>query len=410
MRPFEKKDLRVVLAQKYNQVKEKVENYTNEEIMANDIEFLIENLYQEFYVEPVSIMDEDFSKRKVVQKKIIKYIDPFFRGSYDAEYVEVDGIKATFFYPFSGDRELFYCRASVFLLGDYPDIEVKNGYVEIRVEATLQETKQAESGAKILSCAEAQIKEIKKGIEYANENVNTYNNGLKYKIKKLLEERKTKVQSFYDISKILEVPIEKKDYTKKQVEVARRIVPIAHKYQKEDYYNVADEDYEAILETIKHTGSTYERTPDSYKYMHEEDLRNTLLATLNATYKGGATGETFRGKGKTDICIEQENRAAFVAECKMWTGPKTLINAVEQLDSYLTWRDCKTALIYFVRKKDFLAILDKAYDALKTIGNIRSINTMDKNEFACSYVSKSNPGQLIKIRVMLFNMYSEVNT
>lgn len=88
--------------------------------------------------------------------------------------------------------------------------------------------------------------------------------------------------------------------------------------------------------------------------MQEEDLRNTLLAMLNATYKGNATGETFRRKGKTDICIEMENRAAFVAECKIWKGAKALTNAVRQLNGYLTWRDCKTALIVFVRQKDYL--------------------------------------------------------
>ena len=92
--------------------------------------------------------------------------------------------------------------------------------------------------------------------------------------------------------------------------------------------------------------------------MQEEDLRNTLLAALNSTYLGKATGETFRNNGKTDICIEADDRAAFVAECKMWTGSKAVAKAIHQLDSYLTWRDCKTALIYFVRRKDFISVVD----------------------------------------------------
>lgn len=140
--------------------------------------------------------------------------------------------------------------------------------------------------------------------------------------------------------------------------------------------------------------------------MYEEDLRNTLLAALNATYKGDATGETFRNAGKTDINIERENRAAFVAECKMWTGPKAVAEAVYQLDSYLTWRDCKTALIFFVRIKDFLGILEKAENALNDIAEMRNVNKIDKNIFDCQFLSKSNPGQLIKIRVMLFNLYA----
>lgn len=205
----------------------------------------------------------------------------------------------------------------------------------------------------------------------------------------------------------MEVPIEKKDYSKKHVAVERRIVPITHNYKKEDYYCISEEDYRDILETIKHIGSTYERTPASYKGMHEEDLRNTLLAGLNATYKGGVTGETFRKNGKTDICIEQSNRAAFVAECKMWTGPKAMREAIEQLDSYLTWRDCKTALIYFVRRKDFLQIIEKAKAELNSIENMKEVKELDKNEFSCVYMSNENPGQFVRIRVMLFNMAYE---
>ena len=50
-----------------------------------------------------------------------------------------------------------------------------------------------------------------------------------------------------------------------------------------------------------------------------------------AIFDGRAVGEAFRHKGKTDICVEHENRAAFVAECKMWTGanswlPDTITN------------------------------------------------------------------------------------
>ena len=37
---------------------------SNEEIMANDIDVLTENLYQTFFVEPVVIEEEAFSKKK----------------------------------------------------------------------------------------------------------------------------------------------------------------------------------------------------------------------------------------------------------------------------------------------------------------------------------------------------------
>jgi hypothetical protein len=41
----------------------------------------------------------------------------------------------------------------------------------------------------------------------------------------------------------------------------------------------------------------------------------------------------------------------------VWRGPKYLTDAIDQLFSYLTWRDTKTALIVFNRNKDFSAVL-----------------------------------------------------
>ena len=133
------------------------------------------------------------------------------------------------------------------------------------------------------------------------------------------------------------------------------------------------------------------------------------MAALNATYKGDATGEAFRNAGKTDICIERENRAAFVAECKMWTGQKSVGNAIAQLDSYLTWRDCKTALIYFVRRKNFMKVLESVEVALRSYDGMKNVVAIDKNEFDCMFLSKSNIGQQIKMRVFLFNLYREVH-
>ena len=274
-------------------------------------------------------------------------------------------------------------------------------------ERTLQEMEREGAVESVLKIVSQDLEQLRSGINYANEDVSRFNSTLRADAVKALAEKKKKVQSFYSLASLFEVPVTKTEYAAKHVPMKRNIAPIAHKYEKQPTYCITDRDYAEILETIKHTGSTYERTPSSYAAMHEEDLRNTLLAVLNATYKGDAMGEAFRNKGKTDICIERENRAAFVAECKMWTGQRDVQPAVEQLDSYLTWRDCKTALIYFVRRKDFLRVLSTVEVTLRGIPFMRSVDVVDENEFKCLIASKATPGQLVQVRVMLFNLYSE---
>ena len=357
MKPFRDYDLRQVIANQWAAVNKKIDTMSNEEIMANDLDVLAENIYQEFFIEPVTIFEEDFSKRSIKQGKIQKYIDPFFR-----------------------EADLFKCRASTFSMGVYPEITVNKATVSFRIERSLSEMNNAKAKDSLLGSLEQALKEIRDGLSYANNDVAAFNNSLKQQAMKWLEEKKKKVEAYFSIATMFEVPIEKKEYAQTHIPLKRHIVPVAKHYETSNYYGILDGDYKDILDSIKHTGSTYERTPSSYKTLHEEDLRNTLLAALNATYKGDATGETFRNRGKTDICIERDNR---------------------------TWRDCKTALIYFVRRKDFLKTLESAEAALRAYDGMRNVVSLDKNEFECLFLSKANPGQQIKMRVMLFNLYCE---
>ena len=407
MKPFRDYDLSVVIANQLSAARKKIDTMSNEEIMANNLEVLAENIFQQYFIEPITIFEEDFSKRNIKQAKIQQYVNPIFRDDPGREYVEVDGIIASFFFPYTGDDDLFKCRASTFSLGAYPEIVVDNSTISLSIERSLDAMKEPNAKENLLKSLEHGLQDIKNGASYVNSDVDKFNRSLKSTAYKWLEEKRKKVESYYGIATMFEVPIEKKTYAATHIPLSRNIAPTTKHYQKSDYYAISDTDYKDILVTVKHTGSTYERTPASYKELHEEDLRNTLLAALNATYKGDATGETFRNKGKTDICIERENRAAFVAECKMWTGPKEVGKAIEQLESYLTWRDCKTALIYFVKRKDFFKTLETAEASLRSFEGMKNVNAMDKNEFECRFLSKVNPGQLIQMRVMLFNLYCD---
>ncbi len=407
IKPFRDYELRAVFAKQNNNIINHIENLTNDEILANDIEILSENIFQQYNIECVSIEDEDVNKRNIKQAKVNKYVQPFFRTPYDPEVVTVDGLIFQFYFPYHGDQVLFRCRASTFSLSGYPSIDLENEYIKIVIEKSIQEMERDDSQKCVKKESNSIIDSIKSGISFCNDDVEKYNEGLKGFIITQLKEKREKVNAYYNIAKAFEVPVNRTSFAETHISVQRKITPISHKYEKDNYYCITDKDYEDIIDAIKHTASTYERTPASYKGMGEEDLRNTLLATLNAMYQGGVMGEAFRNTGKTDIAIERENRAAFVAECKMWTGKKGIASAIEQLEGYLTWRDCKTALIYFVRRKNFIKVLDSAKEALDQLPNKRKLEEVDKNEFKLTIRSNNDIGQLINVRVMLFNLFHE---
>lgn len=168
MRPFQDYDLSDIIRNQWVAAHMKINSMSNEEIMANDLDILADNIYQEFFIEPVEIFEEDFSKRSIRQGKIKKYVNPIYRG-YDAkEYVEVDGIISDFYFPCKGDMRLFKCKASTFSLSVYPEITIQKSYVSLRIEKSLNEMNAAGSKEWLLGGLKNSIDSIRSGVEYAN--------------------------------------------------------------------------------------------------------------------------------------------------------------------------------------------------------------------------------------------------
>jgi hypothetical protein len=91
---------------------------------------------------------------------------------------------------------------------------------------------------------------------------------------------------------------------------------------------------------------------------------------LNGQYNGAATGETYIGK--TDILIRHKNVNVFVAECKFWGGYQALLDTIDQLLGYTTWRDTKIALIIFNRNVNFTNVISEAQGAMKDHPHFKS--------------------------------------
>ena len=170
---------------------------------------------------------------------------------------------------------------------------------------------------------------------------------------------------------------------------------------------IAVQDYEHILGVIRHEGRTFETTPKTYAIHDEEELRDIMMAHLNGHYQGTATGETFRRSGKTDIRIEDQDRAAFVAECKIWRGKGDLFKAINQLLDYLTWRDCKTALILFNKQiTNFNDLLIKIPEALRVHKKFKRILAEGADgEWRFEFFSAEDESRQITIHVFIFNLY-----
>lgn len=123
---------------------------------------------------------------------------------------------------------------------------------------------------------------------------------------------------------------------------------------------------DGVLSTLESMGLAFERSPAAFARLNEEELRNFLLVALNATWQGDAIGEAFNATGHTDILIRSDNQNLFVAELKFYDGPRSVTDAISQLQSYLTHRDSYAALIVFIRgRKDQTAAVRATFEAVE---------------------------------------------
>ena len=123
---------------------------------------------------------------------------------------------------------------------------------------------------------------------------------------------------------------------------------------------------------------------------------------------GGASGEAFNKKGKTDIQIKYDSAIVFIAECKFWKGEKIFMRTIDQLLSYLTWRDTKASIIFFVRQKDFSAVLEKVRTTTNKHPNyLGFVNMGDETWFNYRFHINGDKNREVKLAIQLYHIPSE---
>ncbi|NOC90678.1 hypothetical protein GS614_01940 [Ruegeria sp. HKCCD6604] len=165
------------------------------------------------------------------------------------------------------------------------------------------------------------------------------------------------------------------------------------------------EDYEHILTVLENMVSVMEQSPGAFREIDEESLRTHFLVQLNGHYVGDATGETFNYEGKTDILIKAEGRNIFIGECKFWTGEKAYLETLDQVLSYLSWRDTKAAVLMFSRNKDFTGVLEKISSSTSSHANFKKL-VEQRSESSWTYLfgHKDDPNREISITVQAYNV------
>jgi hypothetical protein len=156
---------------------------------------------------------------------------------------------------------------------------------------------------------------------------------------------------------------------------------------------------------IRAIGKAFERAPATYSAKGEEELRDHLLAILNTNFEGAVHAESFNVSGKTDLLIRVSDIPLFVSECKWWSGPSAMNDAVDQLLGYTTWRDSRLALVIFVPNIGFHDVIESGRDVLAERSEFASWLPLDHaGELRCAIRWPDDPGREGVLTTMFFHL------
>jgi hypothetical protein len=311
--------------------------------------------------------------------------------------------------PFEGNSTAFHLTPSTYSYSR-PFGKLHND--EVQLEYTVQPNEKEELKRQVASDLET----IRQYIAWMAKDVETYNKQIAEQIPKVVAKRKAKFLSDQDLGSSLGIPLKKRPDAPATYSVpARRKETVISRPQASAKGGKLDPTldqkvYEEILEILNNMSQTMEKSPQTFQALDEEEIRNFFLVTLNSQYQLHATGETFNKSGKTDILVSFEGHNVFAAECKFWHGEKELHAAIDQLLSYVTWRDTKTALIVFSKKKDFTAILKKIEEGVTghpcyvRSSKLQSSRLQSETIFSFVFRHPNDAQREIKLTVMAFDI------
>jgi hypothetical protein len=383
-----------------------INDFTGSYILNVSVDDLCDHLFERYYFNVPSLKldniyisasgEADIDVRYDQQRHILDRSVPVY----------VKGTFVVFAVPFEGDPAIFRYNPNL-IGGRIPQGLVTGGVLELRYEST------EHNPTAIRAAFDKEIQLIQQRLGMISDLVKEFNSKIRRLAKERINQRREKLLKDYDMTTALGFPIKRRDDAPQtySVPVTRKRLTLSPPAATPETFKpepaLEMQEYEQILNIISNMVTVMERSPRAFRGMDEEDLRQHFLVQLNGQYEGQATGETFNYEGKTDISIRSEGRNIFIAECKIWRGKAELIKALDQLIGYTSWRDTKTALIIFNRKKNLSAVLSVIPETVQSHPNFkRQLDYNNETGFRFILHQRDDRNREFYLTVLVFDVPS----
>ena len=399
---FNNNDLFNYLQSKELQIKENVNNEKDDYILNVGQEGYILHLIQEYFLDYLELnIHEAYatSKEENIPAEQFPSLFHVYPGKSYPKLVYY------FHVPFKGNPSFFNYRPSTYSLSP-PRADIKGNEIILRLIQFHDDV------SRLNKEYESFVKDLEGMISNVNKDLATFNDNLEEYISSIFITRKNELLKRREQQSSLIVPIKKNANVSSTFAVPSpkikkkiNVKPVLTTKSYSPDPTLDNTTYQDILKIINDMGKEFERKPSVYSNKGEEDLRDHFIMMLEPNFDGSATGETFNKSGKTDILLRHDGNNVFVGECKFWKGEKSLLQTIDQLLGYLTWRDSKTAVIMFVTNKDFTNVVNVAKESVMKHPNFVKFDKMyDESWLNYIFHINDDKNKEMKLALMLYHI------
>lgn len=401
-RLFNSGDLRNYLSRRAQSMADEIERYERNRFLNTPVEALVEYFVTMYQCDVPHIhedglrVDEAETKVDVSQYRDRSIRDrsrPFWRP----------GTRISLLLPFDGEADLLNYTPSTRFMDGGVSAHISDGHIVMNYVTDMPD-EQA-----LKRWKEEVLSTLRQYVAWGAADVENWNHALPREARQAIDARRDRLLRSQGLAASLGLPLATRSDAPRTYAVSRIVKrPMTPPPSSSTPYRpepaLAEEQFTQILSLLRPVGATIERDPGAFSTLNEESLRSLFLATLNSHFRGQATGETFNAQGKTDILIREGDRNIFIAECKIWRGPKSFADALDQLLSYATWRDAKLALLIFVRQKGFTEVVAQIPGLLQQhVAYRRALKEHPDAEWECTVSSQADPSRERRLAVLAFH-------
>jgi len=255
------------------------------------------------------------------------------------------------------------------------------------------------------------VRSLNTAIESANQNFPT-------EVRQVVDRKKASLEAKHrrldELARVVGIPLIKQADLSKvvptAVKVRETIAPILPPEPRVRERPVLEPDkFAAILELMDNQCRQFERTPGAFQSLTEEALRDIILSSLNALFRGAAAGEVFQGLGKVDIHLRISQGEVFIAEVKSWDGPSSLSTVTAQLLDRLTWRDAYGVAILLSSNADFGQVLSTIERTVPVLERVvaNTLRKPDRHHFVVGFTLPSDISKQVEVHYLAYNLYTQ---